>query len=454
MRSLCLLGLCAALAQSAPAQFHFLTDLTQSPGIAFDNTAFAPDGSRILCRRAGVWGTINFAVGSPFTAIPGAGNTPVDVIWRRDSQGWFWSEPTSTAPGAPRQVRTVVSGSSSIAATNQPSTLHIFDVDPTGTRLACTFFANPNWSIRVLNLTTGGAVDVAVGPTTLGDVSFDPTGSRILFRIDSGSPFSPNVFARVAATGGAISFITPGGVLRGENGRWISATAMVCQELISPFTQIVRFDVNTGARTQLSAGRRNHTQLSVSNDRQFLSCMTSEVMPSSPPAIESVPAIMPASGGGLVMLDNGPNFAAFSFGSLWVDPTGVLAPRFAVALKDATTSNLPQIIAASMENDVFASRGVVGAPQSFTMNNPVAGGAVLGVAALGRLITGVPIGFVNPLLVDLTTTNVTLFFTAASSGSFTWTVTPPVGLDIFCQGATLFPNGTVQLSRLTEVTLQ
>ncbi|MCA8970118.1 MAG: hypothetical protein KDC95_10055 [Planctomycetes bacterium] len=456
MRSTALLALFClqhvALAQQEPTNIS--TD--------FSNThralGISTDGTMVLAVKGNQYVTMPFdsSQAGTFTSTGWNTATNPDILWRPGTLEFYVTEIQ------PNGMIRVLRGSNA----NSNPTVVISDLPPTFRLREVTlgdqflFGTQPGSFHAIVRIPTSGA-NLATPVATFGfvdtvdlDCNVDPTGTRLLMTRTTPSTKELR-FQQLPASGESTLLLTDPTI---QNATWTSSQSCAFEIRQGAFVQIGSVTTtNPGVLTTLTNGNRDHQQLSINQDLTTLTFFVRELTGST---VESVPAIMPAVGGGIVLLtaykeflytpttniviQNNASGPRIAFDATWNAPTG----------PDPTS----QIYVATLGDELtITPRATLGSTLTAQLTNSGAPtNVVLAWLHFNRINVPTAPPFINPILVE--TANNLLVIPSTTGVLGTGTIPLPtdnifIGVDIYMQAMTGTPTSFI-LSRMMEASIQ
>lgn len=420
--------LAVALLALAPSELpcqRAIREITAKPEV-HEEAKISPDGTLVAFLGPSKLGIVPFVGGVESTLVPGV--TVTSFLWATNSTGIYYADGNNVrfiakGGGTPGTVGTV------------PGTrLAIWSSDAMDMRLYGTRFDGASGLTHVFRLATSGSsapVDLFSSLGDLTEVRLDPTGTRLLYRETAQQPFQPvEYWSYDLMTGtkttltGQIAAGQPSGAQWTENGQAIVFSWI---DPVSSRFQVARVGASMTPEL-LTQGSLTHRYSSVSGNGKWVA------LQSQNHSGGSGPAVLPATGGGLVALE--PDTTAFVFkGPPSIDDAGVRV-AFAASKNGAQS----QIYAVSLDRELeIAPRPELG--QMFTIEMPLQptneAGAVF--MAAGLLVAPFPFaGLTYGFALD-PTIMVQIGVRGAGMGNVVANL--PVPMDMALQGASVFVQG-------------
>lgn len=377
--------LALVLAVTVPCQggsAQVLPPLSSSPDHHLD-AKISPDGQTVLYRTGpGKIGRVSTVNGAEIPLVVSAQNNLFDYLWAPNSLDVYFLQGN--------QVRSISrsGGSSLLLATIAGTNVRIWCVDADGVNIWGT--RRENGLHHIFSLDTSGGllpVDVLSSPNVLDDVRVDPSGSSILYRSGSAQPFAAKEYYRADADGqNEMSLLA---TFSGDSADWADAgqnfVLSAFTPTVPPAWGIGRVD-SAGVLEFLTDADALMRRTSVSADGQWILFEAR-----NPRDGGVIPGVMPATGGGAVMLYSGQNLI-LNGGSL----TGGLSMDHDNSLVafSASFSDFPgtpdQVFLVALDREVrIHPRVEVG--RSFTVELPVEMGELGALAFSVGVETGTPL---------------------------------------------------------------
>lgn len=395
-----------ALASLAPAQ-RGLRLVTVGSTDPHTEAKISGSGTTIAFRGTGKIGVVPYSGGAETILVTSA--TLGEFLWTPSGGGLYFVDGTAIkyvtrTGGSPLTIRTI------------PGTqVHMWCVTGDDKTIYGSRYDSTTAKYSIFTLATNGQsapVDIVQSVVTLDAVAIDPTNTKIAYReYYGGTPFSPREYWLANANGsGAVSLTN--GQINGQLDQPEFTDAGTTIAFTSIATTIPTFQIGTltsgnPAIQYLTESPGLARRSSVFPDRSWIACEVSV-----PPAVGPRIAIIPATGGGRVLLD--PNLAIVMQGNPSADASGT---RVVCSAIEQNVTTIPQIYAVELDRELRISpRLEVG--KVVTLELPV-GANDLGGYFLAGGLSGTPFtvgGILYSYDLDLAT-SIPLYSGTSTSGS-------------------------------------
>ncbi len=426
----------------------------------------SPDGTRVLAQQGGFYGTIPWG-GGAFQSLGLPTLSVRNAIWDTNSQGVFFAEEVISGTTVTVNLRRRdlnLSTTNVLMNTNPPVRLFLVDRQRAFLYGTQTTFVAGVQNELIVRVPLAGPPMIqqlrTISGGTISEMDIDPSGTRLLMLfLPQGGPFIPSSVLSMPSTGltAPVTLATNWPI---QNIGWTNGQSRAVFAFRNAavtgnnFLQIGAVDVaSPGTIIPLTGGRRDHDKLGVSNDQSLLAFEVRDGNTGTTPSFEDVAAVMPASGGGEVLLMALRRFDMLG-GSRMSINTSANVTRVAYAAREFGVDNFFQVYGQSVGNDITVTPAArLGAVQTITFQNQ--GAPFFFIAVMLNLTrvnaSGPPVA--GPILVDPNGALAVVGITNAPIGTGSLTVpTDPVFIDVnlYFQAITGLPNGLLLASRMVE----
>lgn len=293
----------AAFARSL-ATLVFLTVLAglsaqQRPLV--DITPGGADHRDAIQSRDGQW--VAYRTGSSIGVVSINGQAPVTVHSGSAAGGFLWA-PTSgslfLAEAGRIETTPRTAANATVLANFGSATVNLWDINAAGTMLYCTRYdpATSTNTAFAQPTSGGGAITLFTTQEEVFELRIDPTANFLLHLERSVAPFSPISVKRTDLTTSQVTDLVPGplGTFVADPA-WLDAgdCAVVTAQDAQGRVQVLRLDRSTQTAVALTT-LPTHQRTSVSPDRAWILCESIDGLGGNGPAL------LPAAGGGEVLL--------------------------------------------------------------------------------------------------------------------------------------------------------
>lgn len=427
----------------------------------------SPDGTRVLVSQGGFYGTLNW--GQTTSAFASLGLSTLNtrrVIWSPNSLGVYVAQSATigTTTVTNLSYQGLPANRSILQNINPPFRLFCVDRQNQFLYGTQTSGAGSSTTTTISRVPLTGPANLQILRTlnggSISEMEIDPSGTRLAMLFVTG-PFSARQVLSMPASGVTAPVTLTSGTNH-ENIAWINGQSSVVFLFRDPSvvgngnnnSQVGRVDVSApGVIVPLTGGRRDHLRLDVSEDQQWISYHVRDPNTGTMPSFEEVPAVMPAPGGGEILLTALARFD-ITTGRVRVN-TSSNGTRIAYSARQIPRDTFFQIYGQSLSNEIIVTPSArVGVTQSVSFANPGSPNNFVGVILnLFRAPGGTTPPVVGPILVNPVNALAVIGISNAPNPTGSFTVpnnTAFLDVNLFLQAFTGLPSGAILASRMVE----